>query len=117
MPRRAWSEETSSDHPERAAPTGLVEEMHHDVKNELDPFEKVFLQILEWRSLKGPVDEHRPANQVLFRNKSPVTTIEADVAIVAHGEESTVGHDEIVPLDVLAHGKRPLRSDVAVSVG
>jgi hypothetical protein len=49
---RAWISENSPHHPERAAPTGLIEEMNYDMHQKSDALANFFLQILIGGSFK-----------------------------------------------------------------
>src|SRR5262249_47435549 len=77
-------------------PACLTEEVDQDVADRLAAIEKrrlprlarirIDLVVLMRRRDERPIDEHRPPDEILFGDESPVTAVAADVAIVTHGE-------------------------------
>src|SRR5579864_3821353 len=62
----------SSHELERPLPACLVEEVHDHFAQEQKAIAPGGLQILVVRSLKRPVNEHGPSNDIFLRNESPV---------------------------------------------
>ena len=58
---------------------------------------------------EGPVDEERAAHDVFAGDEAPVAAVEADRAVVAHGEVVAGGHDKVFALDVLGQFDRSSR--------
>src|SRR5947209_17679601 len=61
---------------ERSPPACLVEEMQNHFTEEQQAVAPGGPQILIFRSLERPVDEHRPPDNVFLRNESPVAAIQ-----------------------------------------
>src|SRR5882724_3725056 len=55
----------------------------------------------------GPVDKERAAHDGFAVDEAPVATVGAVVAIIAHGEIFSGGHDEFVALNVFANFVSP----------
>src|SRR5277367_60499 len=111
----AWTVCTALFHQmERTLPAGLIEEMNDGVEQEAGAVCKRGLLILVTRLDEGPIDEERPAYDVLARHEAPVATIEADGTIVAHGKISARRNDQVAGLiDVRRQIDRPAGGDVA----
>src|ERR1019366_8384056 len=90
--------------------------MKHDSKQEAHALRDAGAGIFVARLLERPVDEHGPSNDVLVGNKAPVAAVEADVAIVAHGEDAVGRNHKFAILDVGGQGIAPFRRG-AVIVG
>src|SRR5260221_12415319 len=54
-----------------------------------------------------PVDKERAAHDGFAVDEAPVAAVGAVVAIIAHGEIFSGGHDEFIPLNVFAHFVSP----------
>src|SRR6185369_7327251 len=72
------------------------------------------MQILVRRRFERPVDEHRPANHIFFRDKSPVAAVITHVAIVSHGEIAVGRHYDVVALNVLRQQLLPVGKEAVV---
>src|SRR5208283_2359634 len=79
----------SAHHVEDSRPACLIEEVEHDVEQPGDAIAEVVVLVLIAGRDERPVEEHGAANHVFLRNKSPVPAIQADIAVVAHGEDLT----------------------------
>src|SRR5438128_1249340 len=55
---------------QRTAPAGLVEEMDDNAGDELRPLRDLSLGVLVARRKERPIDEQRPADDILARNKA-----------------------------------------------
>src|SRR5271170_1755569 len=64
-----------------------------------------------------PIDEKRPAYDILARHEPPIAAVEADGAIVAHGEITAWGDDQVLALNVRRQLHRPTGGHVAGLVG
>src|ERR1700722_14693607 len=102
---------------EGALPACLVEDVDEDVAHEAETFADGLLVDLVGRGFKGPVDEHGAAYDVLARNKSPKTAVEALGAVVTHGEDFAGRDDEVTVNDVFGKIVSPTRWDLVVGAG
>src|ERR1700740_2576667 len=83
-----------------AVPTGLIEEVDDDVKDKADSVADGGLIDLVFRGDERPVHEKGTAHDVFAGDKTPIATVEAHRAIVAHGEIMIRRDDQIVSLNV-----------------
>src|ERR1700757_2646694 len=60
---------------ERALPACLIEEVQYHFTQKQKAIAPRRLQVLIVRSLKRPINKHRPPDDVFLRNESPVTAI------------------------------------------
>src|ERR1700677_359179 len=97
------------DQMEGSAPAGLVEEVKNYVGIELELVAHPFLLILVVGFDKRPVNEERAADDVSPRDKAPIAPVEADGAVIAHGEVTAGGNHEVLPLDVIGKVEGPGR--------
>src|ERR1022692_4902787 len=99
---------------EHAGPASLIKEVEQDVEHPLNAISETLPFVLIARGDERPVDEHGPSDDVLARHETPIAGIEADVAVVAHGEEAARRHYQVAVLQVRGHGEAPLRGYVFV---
>ena len=101
---------------EGAIPAGLVEDVGEDVDHEPEALaDAVFINLIGG-SFKGPVYEHRAADDVFPRHEAPEAAIQALGAVVAHGKNIAGRNDEVAVLNVIGEIVGPAGSDV-VAVG
>src|SRR5690349_6485875 len=92
---------------EGASPARLIEEMHKDMAHKAEAVANAGLIHLIVRCLERPVDKQRPAEDVLFRHKSPVTSVQAFRAVVAHGKDLARWNHKVAILNMIGQVKRP----------
>src|SRR5258706_796660 len=66
------------------APSGLRQKIQKEIRELLHAIDKRIAQVLIGRCVIRPVDDQRPADNVLSWNKSPVAAVGTVIAIVAH---------------------------------
>jgi hypothetical protein len=86
---------------EGSAPAGLVEEVKDYVGIELELVSHSVFLILIVGFDERPVDKEWTAYDVGSGYKAPVAAIEADGAVIAHGEVTARGNHQILSLDVV----------------
>src|SRR5579859_2867719 len=101
-----------ADQMQRSAPAGLVEEVQDHVGVERKLVSQSLFFVLVVGLDKRPVDEQGTADDIGSRHKAPVTAVEADGAIVSHGEVPAGGNHEIFALDVVGKVGGPGRCHV-----
>src|SRR5664279_3846919 len=104
----------STHHVEHAGPARLIKEVEQDIERPLNAISEALPFVLIARGDERPVDEHGTSDDVLARHEAPVAGVEADVAIVAHGEDAARRHYQIAVLHVRGHGEPPFRRYVFV---
>src|ERR1019366_793007 len=104
----------SMHHMEHAGPASLIKEVEQDVERPLNAISETLPFVLIARGDERPVDEHGASDDVFARYQTPVAGVEADVAIVAHGEEAARRHDQVAILHMRGHGEAPLGGHVFV---
>src|ERR1035438_8188209 len=72
--------------------------LEQDIERPLNAISEALPFVLIARGDERPVDEHGTSDDVLARHEAPVAGVEADVAIVAHGEEAARRHDQVAIL-------------------
>src|ERR1700678_2142020 len=90
-----------TDQMEGSAPAGLVEEVKDYVGIELELVSHSFFLILIVGLDERPVDKEWTAYDVRSRHKAPVAAVEADGAVIAHGEVTARGDHQILSLGVV----------------
>src|ERR1700677_694381 len=101
-----------TDQMEGSAPAGLVEEVKDYVGIELELVSHSFFLILIVGCDKRPVDKEWTAYDVGSGHKAPVAAIEADGAVIAHGEVTARRNHQILSLDVVGKLEGPGRGYV-----
>ena len=96
-----------------AAPASLVEEVNDDMEDKADAIADRGLIDLILRRYEGPVDEERTAHDVLAGDKAPVAAVEADRAVISHGEVVAWGDNEVVTLNMAGQVNSPFGGYVA----
>src|SRR5271155_994516 len=92
---------------EGSTPARLVEKVKNDVSDEANTIGDPCLLVLVFRSDKRPIDEERAAHNVGAGNESPITAVQADGAIIAHGEVLARRHDQVAILNVIGQRQGP----------
>src|SRR5215831_18686724 len=98
----------SSHELERSSPARFIKEVDYDSAQKQEPVAPSRLCVLIVRSLERPIDEHRPANDVLFRNESPVTAVQTYAPMIAHRKVVAGRHHNVISLDVTRQIDRPV---------
>ncbi len=83
-----------------AAPARFVEEVDDDVEDEADAVAHGGFVDLVFRGDEGPVDEKGGGLRCFPADETPVTAVEADGAVISHGEVMARRDDEVVALNV-----------------
>src|ERR1019366_10459388 len=83
--------------------------MKHDGEEELHSLREAGACVFIARLLERPVDEHGPTNNIFIRDEAPITAVEADIAVVAHGENAVWRNYKFAILNVGRQGVAPFR--------
>src|ERR1700722_8034413 len=95
------------DQMEGSAPAGLIEEVKNYVGIELELVAHSFFLVLIVGFDKRPVNEERGADDVSPGDKAPIAPVEADGAVIAHGEVAAGRNHEVFSLDVIGEVEGP----------
>src|SRR5690242_3608201 len=110
----SWDAKASPHHLERAPPPGLIEEVQNHASDEFQTIADFGLLILVRGCFEGPVNKHRPSNDILLRNESPESAVITYIPVVAHPEIAVRRNDNVVALYVLLHHQLPVNKQVVV---
>src|SRR5215472_7262538 len=90
----------SSHGPERPSPASLIKEMDYHSAQKKKSVAPCGLRVLIVGSLERPINEHRPPDDVLLRNESPVTAVQTYAPVIAHREVVPRRNHDVVSLNV-----------------
>src|SRR5439155_23070231 len=98
---------------EHAAPARAAGQMDEGVHDAQKPLPETALAIIGAIGLDGPINQKRPAHNGIAIHKSPITAIEAVVAVIAHAKVLAWRDHHLVTTDLLLNFASPFRNDRA----